>query len=122
MDYITYTEQQPTMSPVVIIFYLAVIVFELVALWKVYAKAGEPGWAAIVPIYNIYVYFKILEMPWWHLLIMLFVPFATVVYGIIMPFKLAKVFGKDTTFAVLSIFFSSITIPILAFGSSQYQG
>ena len=122
MDYITYTEQQPTMSPVVIIFYLAVIVFELVALWKVYAKAGEPGWAAIVPIYNIYVYFKILKMPWWHLLIMLFVPFATVVYGIIMPFKLAKVFGKDTTFAVLSIFFSSITIPILAFGSSQYQG
>lgn len=105
-----------------IIFYIAVIVFMLIVMWKIYAKAGQPGWAAIIPIYNLVVMFRIIKMEWWHILIMLFVPFAQIVYAILIPLKLAKVFGKSTGFGVLSIFFSIICYPILAFGSAKYEG
>ncbi len=105
-----------------IIFYIAVIVFMLIVMWKIYAKAGQPGWAAIIPIYNLVVMFKIIKMDWWHILIMIFVPFAQIVYSILIPIKLAKVFGKSTGFGVLSIFFSIICYPILAFGSAKYEG
>src|SRR6478672_11028022 len=50
---------------------LAIIVFVIVALWKVYAKAGEPGWAAIIPIYNIIVLLRIAGKPWWWILLLL---------------------------------------------------
>ncbi len=122
--YTTYetTSTMPQISPVIWIFYLAIMVFELVALWKIYAKAGQPGWAAIVPIYNIYIWLKIVKMEWWHLLIMLFVPCAAIVYSCILNYKTAMVFGKDTGFGVLCIFFSGIMFPILAFGSSEYVG
>lgn len=100
---------------------LAIAVLMLVALWKIYAKAGQPGWAAIVPIYNYVVMFRIIKMDWWHLLIMLFVPFAAFVYSILIPIKLAKAFGKDTGFAVLTLFFPFVCYPILAFGQATYQ-
>ena len=124
MYYTTYetTSTMPQISPVVWIIYIAIMVFELVALWKLYAKAGQPGWAAIVPIYNFYIWLKIVKMEWWHLLIMLFVPCAILVYACILNYKTAMVFGKDTGFGVLCIFFSNIMIPILAFGSSEYVG
>ena len=51
------TSTMPQISPVVWIFYLAIMVFKLVALWKLYVKAGQPGWASIVPIYNMYIWF-----------------------------------------------------------------
>ena len=112
----------PQISPAMWVFYIALIVFELIVMWKIYEKAGQPGWAAIVPIYNIVVFFKIIDMDWWHVLIMLFVPFAAIVYGIIMPYKLSLKFGQSTGFAVLAIFFSTIMYPILAFGSAKYEG
>ena len=118
----TQTATMPTISPVIMIIYLAIIVVELVAMWKIYAKAGQPGWAVIVPIYNIIILLKIVEMDWWHILIMLFVPFAAVVYMIIIYYKLAIVFGKGSGFGVLNIFFSAITCPILGFGSAEYVG
>lgn len=116
------TTQMPQVSPIVWVFYIALIVFELIVMWKIYEKAGQPGWASIVPIYNIIVLLKILKMDWWHVLIMLFVPFAAGIYGIIMSYKLALAFGKDKGFAILSIFFSAITYPIIAFGSAKYEG
>ncbi len=122
MDYVTTTQESTAMSPLVLVFYIAFIVFEIIVLWKIFAKAGQPGWAAIVPIYNFVVLFKIIKMDWWHILILLFVPGASIVYGILIPLKLAKAFGKSTAFAVLSIFFSTITFPILAFGSAKYEG
>jgi len=103
------------------VFALIISIFMLVVMWKIYVKAGQPGWAAIIPIYNYVILFKILKMDWWHILIMLFVPFAAVVYLILIPIKLAKVFGKDTGFAVLTLFFPFVCYPILAFGSATYQ-
>ena len=120
--YGTTATQMPTISPAMWIFYIAIAIFMIVVYWKIFEKAGQPGWAAIIPIYNIVVLLKILKMDWWHILIMLFVPFAAAVYGIIMNYKLALKFGKDTGFAVLTIFFSIITLPILAFGSAKYEG
>ncbi len=105
-----------------LIFYLIVLVFMLVTIWKIYQKAGQPGWASIIPIYNIVVMLRVIKMDWWHILIMLFVPFAAIVYSILIPLKLAKVFGKSTGFGVFAIFFSIIAYPILAFGSAEYQG
>ena len=129
MDYYTTTNVDPATQNLLagigtgtLIVYLAVLVFMLVTMWKIYQKAGQPGWAAIVPIYNIIGMLKIIKMDWWHVLIMLFVPFAAIVYSILIPIKLAKVFGKSTGFGVLAIFFAIIAYPILAFGSAQYEG
>ena len=87
----------------------------------IYKKAGQPGWAAIIPIYNIVVMLRVIKFEWWHILIMIFVPFASLVYSIIIPIKLAKVFGKSTGFAVLAVFLPIIAYPILAFGQATYQ-
>ena len=100
---------------------LAVTVFLIIAIWMIYEKAGQPGWAAIIPIYNIVVMLRVIKFEWWHILIMIFVPFASLVYSIIIPIKLAKVFGKSTGFAVLAVFLPIIAYPILAFGQATYQ-
>ena len=111
-----------SVSPVAWIIYIAIILLELVALWKIYTKAGQPGWAAIIPIYNIIVFLKIIKMDWWHILIMIFVPFAALVYSIIFDFKLAKVFGKGVGYGFLLLFFTPIMYPVLAFGDAKYEG
>lgn len=93
----------------------------LVCMWKIFAKAGEPGWACIVPFYNLYVEFKITWGNGLFFLLML-IPGVNAVIGIITMVKLAKVFGKGGGFAVGLIFLSIIFLPILAFGDAQYQG
>ena len=100
---------------------IAVLVFYIVVMWKLYAKAGQPACAANIPIYKNLIMFKIIKMDWWHILILYFVPFASIVYMILIPLKLAKVFGKSTGFGVFAIFFSIIAYPILAFGEAKYQ-
>lgn len=102
------------------LLYMAVIVFYLFCMWKIYVKAGKPGWAAIVPIYNILVQLEIVGRPWWYLLLM-FVPVVNIVIAIMIIFDLAKVFGKSTGFGFGLLFLSFIFIPILAFGDAQYQ-
>lgn len=102
------------------LLYMAVIVFYIFCMWKVYVKAGKPGWAAIIPIYNVLVQLEIVGRPWWYLLLM-FVPVVNIVIGIMIIFDLAKVFGKGTGFGFGLLFLSFIFIPILAFGDAQYQ-
>lgn len=102
------------------LFYMAVGVFYLFCMWKVYVKAGKPGWAAIIPIYNVLVQLEIVGRPWWYLLL-LFVPVVNIVIGIMILFDLAKVFGKGTGFGFGLLFLSFIFIPILAFGDATYQ-
>ncbi|MDX1417214.1 MAG: DUF5684 domain-containing protein [Candidatus Promineifilaceae bacterium] len=94
----------------------------IAGLWKVYVKAGQPGWAAIIPIYNIYVLTQIIGRPWWWLLL-LFIPFVNIVVSIIMAIDLAKSFGKDAAYGVLLLWlFSIIGYLVLGFGDAQYQG
>jgi hypothetical protein len=107
---------------VILVFvYLAVIVFEIAALWQVFVKAGHPGWAAIIPFYNYWVLLKIVGRPgWW--LILYFIPLVNIVIWIIVAIDLSKSFAKSTGFAVGLILLSFIFIPILGFGPARYAG
>lgn len=105
---------------VAVIFYIAVVVFLIASMWKVFVKAGQPGWAAIVPIYNIYIMLQIAGRPGWWLLLM-FVPLVNFVVQIIVALDIARNFGKTTGFGVGLILLSPIFYPILGFGSATYQ-
>lgn len=100
---------------------LVISILVLVSQWKLFSKAGEPGWASIVPIYNLYVLFKIAFGSGWLFLLTL-VPFVNIVIVIMLYFKLAKAFGKGIGFGFGLLFLSPIFFPILAFGSSRYIG
>jgi len=103
------------------IVYVAVIVFEIAALWMVFVKGGRPGWAAIIPIYNIYVMIKVAGRPgWWWILFI--VPLVNIVIAIIVYLDLAKSFNRSTGFGVGLFFLSFIFIPILGFGPATYVG
>ncbi|MCD6588015.1 MAG: hypothetical protein J7K88_05655 [Candidatus Fermentibacteraceae bacterium] len=110
-------------NPVVLTFsfiiWFVTVAFFIAAQWKLFAKAGEPGWAALVPIYNMVVMMKIAGKPeWW--VILLFVPIANIVAIIIMYIGLARNFGRGDGFAVGLIFFPYIFLLILGFDSSRY--
>jgi hypothetical protein len=113
---------------ILIIIYLAFVVLEIAALWQVFVKAGQPGWAAIIPIYNYYIILKIVGRPAWWLafLLALIIPFvgwiAVFVIGIIVLIDLSKSYGKGSGFAVGLILLEPIFMPILGFGSSTYRG
>lgn len=103
------------------IFWLAVAVLVIAGLWKIFAKAGQPGWAAIVPIYNMYVWTKVVGRPWWWLLLM-FIPIVGLVIAIILSLDLAKSFGKGVGFGIGLVLLGFIFIPLLGFGSDKYVG
>ena len=100
---------------------LAIGVVALIAIWKIFTKAGKPGWAALIPIYNTYTLLEIVGREWWWLLLLL-IPGVNVVILIIVIFDLAKSFGKDTGFGFGLLFLSPIFILILGFGKAQYVG
>ena len=104
-----------------IIIYLAVVVLEIAAMWKVFEKAGKPGWAAIVPIYNIIVMLEIVGKPtWW--VVLLLVPIVNYVILIWMINLMSLSYGKTTGFTLGLIFLAPIFWPILGFGDAQYVG
>lgn len=99
---------------------LLVIMF--VALWKIFTKAGEAGWKSLIPIYNLYIMFKISGMSGWWILLML-VPLVNVIGSILLSLNLAKSFGRSQLFGIVGLYiFGLIGFPILAFGESQYVG
>ena len=111
--------QPPQVSPVVWVIDVVLTVLMIAAFWKIFAKAGQPGWAAIIPIFNWIVWCKVAGRPlWWIVLLIICFP---VVY-IILCIDTAKVFGKGGGFAVGLIFLPFIFFPVLGFGSAQYQG
>jgi chromate transport protein ChrA len=111
----------PDADPIFVIICLAIVVLAIAGLWKTFEKAGQPGWAAIVPIYNIYVAVTIAGRPWWWLLLW-FIPFVNFIIGIIVFLDIAKKFGKGTGFGVGLFFLPFIFFPILGFGDARYQG
>jgi hypothetical protein len=106
-------------------FWLLMLVFWLaaiVALWKVFVKAGQPGWAAIVPFYNVYVLLKVAGRPGWWLLLFL-IPVVNWVISIVVSIDVAKAFGKDVVFGVIGLWlFSFIGYLMLGFGDATYKG
>ena len=102
------------------IFYFAFIVFFIIVMWKIFMKAGKPGWGCIVPIYNIILQLEIAGRPLWWIFLM-FIPLVNTVVAIIILFDIAKAFGKGTGFGLGMLFLPFIFFPILAFDSSEYQ-
>jgi Family of unknown function (DUF5684) len=101
------------------LLYIAVLLAVIIGLWKVFTKAGKPGWAILIPIYNTIVMLEIAGRPiWW--IILLFIPFANIVVSIIVSIDIAKAFGKGIGFGLGLAFFPFIFYPILGYGSSQY--
>ncbi len=105
----------------IIIIGLCLAVVEIVGLWFVFQKAGEPGWAAIIPIYNYLIAIKIAGKPWWYILLML-IPIVNLVFYIIVLNGISKNFGKGSGFTVGLFFLRFIFIPILGFGDAKYIG
>lgn len=103
------------------VLYIAFIVIAVAGMWKTFAKAGQPGWASIIPFYNSYVMMKVAGRPgWWFLL--LFVPFVNFVVVIIVSLDIAKAFGKSAVWGFfMLIVFNVIGYVILGFGDAQYQ-
>lgn len=104
-----------------IVFCFAFAILMIASQWKVFEKAGQPGWAAIIPIYNLYVLLKICGKPGWWMIWML-VPFANLVVAIWITNMVAKSFGKDEGFTVGLLVLGFVFWPVLAFGRSQYVG
>ncbi len=119
-DYYTYSSP-PTFNPLTTILSLALCVFVLVCMWIVFRKAGKPGWAAIVPFYNLYVLFEITWGSGMRFLLLL-IPIYNIILSIQTQVRLAKAFGKSGGFAAGLVFLPYIFIPLLAFGKETYQG
>jgi hypothetical protein len=104
---------------IVIIFYFAFIGFMIASIWKVFTKAGKPGWACIVPIYSTIVMLEIAKKPiWWFLLF--FVPIVNIIFAIMMLNGISKNFGKSEGFTAGMLFLPFIFFPILGFGDATY--
>ena len=100
---------------------LAIIVAIIAGFWKVFTKAGKPGWAAIVPIYNAIVLLEIAGKPlWW--VILFFIPIVNIVVAVLVGIAVAKSFGKSDAFGIGLGLLGFIFFPILGFGDAQYQG
>jgi len=100
---------------------LAIFVLMIASMWVVFTKAGKPGWACLIPIYNIIVLLDIVGRPWWWLLLLL-VPLVNIIIGILLCLDLAKSFGKGAGFGIGLLLLGFIFYPLLAFGDATYQG
>ncbi len=110
-----------SVSPMSFIIPIIVSVILIIANWKIFTKAGKPGWAILIPIYNIIVMMQIIKKPlWW--VIMLFIPFVNIVFGILIMYNLVLKFGQPGWHVVLAIFIGVIYYPYLAFSKAEYQG
>ncbi len=99
---------------------LAVSVLSIIGMWKVFEKAGKPGWASIIPIYNVFVMIQIAGRPdWW--LILAFIPIVNLVL-VVLPFDIAEKFGKGAGFGLGLLLLPLIFYPMLGFGDARYQG
>ncbi len=98
-----------------LIFTIAIIA----GMWKIFEKAGEPGWASLIPIYNAYTLIKVAGKPgWW--VILLIIPIINLIVAIIVSINLAKRFGKPPVFGIGLLLLPFIFYPLLGFGDDQY--
>ena len=105
----------------IMVFGLAVAIALIASVWTVFTKAGKPGWAALVPIYNIVVLLEIVGKPIWWVALML-IPVVNFVVAIIVTVELARRFGKGAGFGIGLVLLAPIFYPLLAWGDARYQG
>jgi len=100
---------------------LAVAIFYIFCAWRIFEKAGQPGWMAIIPILNIFILIQIAGKDWWWI-ILFFIPIVNFIAVIMVWHGVSENFGHGIGFTLGLIFLGPIFIPILALGNSQYQG
>lgn len=103
-----------------LVVWCAVVLVIIAAMWVTFTKAGEPGWACLVPIYNMVVMCKIAGKPWWWILLMI-IPFVNFVIIIMLFIAFAKNFGKGAGFGIGLAFLGFIFFPMLAWGDAKFQ-
>jgi uncharacterized membrane protein YoaK (UPF0700 family) len=117
----TYDSPAPHISATIIVVYLAILIVCIAGMWKVFTKAGKPGWACIIPIYNFIVILEIVGKPvWWFLLLL--IPCVNIVFLVWTYNLLSKSFGKSEGFTIGLILLSPIFMCILGFGDAVYLG
>lgn len=107
---------------IIMLVSLVASIVVIIAQWKLFNKAGQHGWAAIIPFYNMWVMCDMVfenKILWF---ILLFIPFASFVSAIAIIIGFAKSFGKGVGFGIFTLFFPFIGLPILAFGKAEYEG
>ena len=118
---IPYSQPNPVFSSMSWLFMLIFYVVVIIGLWKTFEKAGQPGWAAIVPIYNLYILLKMVGKPGWWLLLY-FIPIVSLIVHIVVSLRLAKAFGKSDIFGIILLWLlAPIGFLILGFGSAKYS-
>jgi hypothetical protein len=116
------TNQTILITMIIAIIYLAIVILCIASMWILFQKAGKPGWASIVPIYNYIVMLEIIGKPIWWLFMML-IPFVNIYFAIKILVLFVKSYGKSTGYAIGCIFLPFIFYPMLAFSSdTQYVG
>lgn len=106
----------------ILIVWLLLIIAFVAGMWKTFEKANQPGWAAIIPIYNFYIMLKIGDNAWWWLLVILFVPIVNIYGYYKIHAGVARAFGQGIGFALGLWFLAFIFWPLLGFGDYSYQG
>ena len=100
---------------------LGIAVLGIIAVWKIFTKAGEPGWYAIIPIWNTIVLLKIVGRPaWW--IVLLLVPLVNFVVLLMVMNDLSKSFGQGMGFTIGLVLLSFVFMLILGFGKATYVG
>jgi Family of unknown function (DUF5684) len=97
------------------------ILFMIVAMWKIFVKAGRPGWESLIPIYNLYIMAKISGKDGWWLLRLL-IPIAGIYFAVVLIRSFARSFGQGVGFTVGLLFLGIIFYPMIAFGDIKYVG
>ena len=103
---------------IIMIIYLAMIILMIAGCWKAYSKAGKPGWACIIPIYNILVWLEICGRPAWWIILVLFIP---IVPAIIVSIDFAKSYGKGAGTGIGIFLLPFVFLPIIGFGSASFN-
>ncbi len=111
-------EQNDSSIPALINF--AILVAVVVGMWLTFQKAGKPGWAAVIPIYNLIVLLQIADKPWWWVLLLM-IPIVNLIMLLLVNLDLAEKFGKGDAFAVGLTILPFIFFPILGLGDTHYQ-
>jgi membrane protease YdiL (CAAX protease family) len=99
---------------------LLILIVVIVSMWVIFTKAKKPGWASIIPIYNLIILLEIVKKPWWWVILFL-IPLVNIVILIIVYHKLSESFGQGVGFTIGLILLPFIFMPLLAFGNYQYK-
>ena len=106
---------------ILIVAYIVLLVLFIAGMWKTFQKAGEPGWAAIIPIYNVIVLLRIAGRPLWWIVLML-IPCVNIVVLVLVCLDVARNFGRSPGFGIGILLLPFVFYPILGFGDARYEG